>query len=231
MQFQGIVSIVLLLTTTALNQLVSAQEDISPSSSPSSSLSPSTNIMKTLLLTTLSIPQGSISGNVKEDSDGDLIGDINLSTVSIQLLDRFGVVVRSTVTDSDGNYFFSGVPADLYSIREINRADVPLDVSDSDGANPNAILVSVGLGNAPLESNGNNFVDKRLPPVAILNDERVVTTPTLPPIAESTPGPTNPPTEKPSPRPEVFNAGSPVITTTAYASPTNPPTQAVVSGY
>jgi hypothetical protein len=189
--------------------------------------------MKSLLLTALSIPQGSVSGNVKEDSDGDKIGDVNLANVSIQLLDRFGVMVRSTVTDLNGNYLFLDVPADIYSIREINREDVPLDVSDTDGANPNAILVSVGLGSSSLESRDNNFVDKRLPAVAILNDALTVLAPTLPPIAEGTTGPMEPPTKNPTVRPGSFTRITPVATPTLYPVelPTNPPTQNIASGY
>jgi large repetitive protein len=110
-------------------------------------------------------PLGSIAGNVKEDVDMDEIGDRNIPNVLIQLLDRTGFMIKSTVTDSNGNYLFTDLTADIYVVRERNILEVPFDVSDIDRGNKNAILVKIGLNGAPLDSSGNDFVDKKGPMV------------------------------------------------------------------
>ena len=94
------------------------------------------------------------------DNDNDGVGDVNLAGVPIKLLGSSGAVVATTVTDSSGNYFLSALPVSTYSVRETNLVSTPHDVFDADGGSDlNMISVTIG-GVNPLDSIGNNFVDK-----------------------------------------------------------------------
>jgi hypothetical protein len=72
-----------------------------------------------------------ISGNVKEDSNHDLVGDINLANVLITLLDKDKVLLKTTVTDASGNYQFAGVEEGTYFVMETNLKGY-VDVWDAD---------------------------------------------------------------------------------------------------
>lgn len=64
---------------------------------------------------------GSISGIVFADLDFDCLQDPDeepISNVRIDLLDASGVIVASTLTDSQGAYTFSGLRPGTYSVRE-----------------------------------------------------------------------------------------------------------------
>ena len=104
---------------------------------------------------------GSISGTVTEDTDDDNEGDSPLSGVLVTLTDSSGIVVASTLTDSEGAYEFSDVPAGDYTVSETDPMDL-ISVSDIDGSDntDNAIDVTVG-GDDPLDSTGNDFVDEK----------------------------------------------------------------------
>lgn len=67
---------------------------------------------------------GSISGHVHEDPEGDCtIGDESaekpIAGVTIQLLDPSGTVIKTTTTNADGFYEFTGLLPGTYSVREI----------------------------------------------------------------------------------------------------------------
>lgn len=69
---------------------------------------------------------GSIAGKVWVDVDEDCIRDPNegpLPGVTIELLDELGNVLRTTTTDSSGNYKFDNLPPGKYSVRQIQPAD------------------------------------------------------------------------------------------------------------
>jgi len=76
--------------------------------------------------------------------------------VVLILRDESGMVVATTLTDSDGNYVFADVPSGTYTVTETNVANY-VDVSDSDGANDSTISVILGAGT---NSTGNMFVDE-----------------------------------------------------------------------
>lgn len=97
-----------------------------------------------------------IAGTVTEDVNNDDIGDDPLSNVMLTLMDPSGIVVGTTLTDSNGNYEFCGLPAGTYSIVETNPPTYT-DISDSDGANDNTILVTV---TADENSVGNDYTDE-----------------------------------------------------------------------
>ncbi|MDJ0518938.1 MAG: carboxypeptidase regulatory-like domain-containing protein, partial [Trichodesmium sp. MO_231.B1] len=101
----------------------------------------------------------SISGNVSEDIDNDDTGDINLQNVTVELLDDQGTVIRTTTTDTDGNYEFTDLEAGDYTVRQVNLAGYS-DVSDTDPPNDN--LISVTLP-GDVDSTGNDFVDEQIP--------------------------------------------------------------------
>ena len=58
----------------------------------------------------------SISGNVKEDTNGDGSGDENLSNVFITLMNASGIVVGTTLTNSKRNYLFTDLPSGIFTI-------------------------------------------------------------------------------------------------------------------
>lgn len=127
----------------------------SPSDAPTVALSAS----PTTRSPTFSPPTptlGSISGNVMEDMDNDNTGDIDLAGVLITLLDRSGVVVGTTLTDTGGAYVFYNLVFGNYTVLETNLAGYA-DVSDVDGANDNRVFVRLA---ASTNSTGNNFVDE-----------------------------------------------------------------------
>ncbi|MCE9608392.1 MAG: hypothetical protein K8U03_26210 [Planctomycetia bacterium] len=70
-------------------------------------------------------PYASIKGNVHVDYNGDCLvdpGEPLLQGVTIQLLDSSGNVLRTTLTDVNGNYAFEDLDAGTYSVREIQPA-------------------------------------------------------------------------------------------------------------
>lgn len=101
---------------------------------------------------------GSIAGNVKEDTDNDDIGEVNLPGVLISLLDTTGSVIATTLTDTAGNYLFSDLPFSTYRVLEENLPEFD-DVSDVDGTNDNIVVVVLTSTN--LNSTRNDFVDER----------------------------------------------------------------------
>ena len=57
-----------------------------------------------------------ISGSVKEDTDNDGTGNVNLPSVVVTLLNESGMVVGTTPMDLEGNFEFVGVPPGMYVI-------------------------------------------------------------------------------------------------------------------
>ena len=119
-----------------------------PSVPPSMTARPSDSIL------------GSISGNVKEDVNNDDVGDANISGVVIVLRDASGRVVKTTTTDSLGNYLFGDLNSGSYTVMELTPSGY-VDVSDVDGGDPNNISITIGGPSFPLDSTGNDFVDER----------------------------------------------------------------------
>jgi len=104
--------------------------------------------------------KGSISGSVKKDTDNNDTGDMALSGIKIVLKTSEGHELYTTKTDEHGNYAFYDVPAGHYIVMEMNTDPAFLDVSDSDGGDPDSIAVNIGDG-YPLDSEHNDFVDER----------------------------------------------------------------------
>ena len=66
------------------------------------------------------IKKHAISGNVYLDQNRDKTkntGDIDLSGVTVKLLDKDGNVVGTTTTDTDGNYSFTGLSDGTYTVQ------------------------------------------------------------------------------------------------------------------
>ena len=105
--------------------------------------------------------KGSISGNVSS-ADGNVLPNVLLT-----LLDSSSVVLRTTISDTNGNYLFAKVPPGNYQVVETNPEDYPSNVSDKDNspdgdsgdnndAVDNVITVTVTPGE---DDGGNDFVD------------------------------------------------------------------------
>ena len=86
-----------------------------------------------------------------------------------------GSFVASTVTDSDGDYEFVGLPAGSYIVFEFNL-DGYDDVSDTDGPNDNRIFVDLNDGE---KSPDNDFVDEKMAMLSTPTPYGATTTPTL----------------------------------------------------
>ena len=65
------------------------------------------------------------------------------------------MVVGATMTDSKGDYLFSGLPAGVFSPTEAKLTNY-MDVSDIQGEKDSMIVVTLGVGDS---STGNGFVD------------------------------------------------------------------------
>lgn len=81
-----------------------------------------------------------ISGTVFLDDNNNGVqngSDVGIVGVIIQLLDNGGTIIQTTTTDSEGNYTFTGLVPDTYSIRQPNQ---PVNTS-------NGITVAGTVGN------------------------------------------------------------------------------------
>jgi large repetitive protein len=112
---------------------------------------------------------GSISGTVLADTDGDGDGDAPIENVVLRLLDSLGNPVLddfgqpiTTLTGSNGNYSFGGLPPGDYCVVQDQPANFA-SVSDTDGPNDNVIgnvtPIAVVAGQ---NSGGNNFIEIEL---------------------------------------------------------------------
>ena len=119
---------------------------------------------------------GSISGKVWEDTNGNCSFqpgvDIPLAGVQLDLINSQGKVVATTLTDSQGDYTFSNLLPDTYSVQEHVPAGYSADMDTvgtingiTVGGHPNnTLLNSISLN---YENNGINYdfcVTKKIPP-------------------------------------------------------------------
>ena len=65
------------------------------------------------------------------------------------------MVVGATMTDSEGDYLLSDLPAGVFSLTETKVANY-MDVSDIQGEKDSMIVVTLGVGDS---STGNSFID------------------------------------------------------------------------
>ena len=65
------------------------------------------------------------------------------------------MVVGATMTDSEGDYLLSDLPAGVFSPTEAKLANY-MDVSDIQGEKDSMIVVTLGVGDS---STGNSFID------------------------------------------------------------------------
>ncbi|MBN8456579.1 MAG: carboxypeptidase regulatory-like domain-containing protein, partial [Verrucomicrobia bacterium] len=112
---------------------------------------------------------GAIAGAVLADTDGNGSGDVEISGVTLTLLDAAGDPVDgdpntpgtqfvTSVTDSKGNYNFNDIPPGTYGVLETQPGGY-LSVSDKDGGDPDRIHpIVVPPGGT---STGNNFIEEQ----------------------------------------------------------------------
>ncbi len=70
---------------------------------------------------------GTLGDRIWNDADGDGVqdaGETGLPGVTIELLDRGGMVIATTTTDAAGNYLFEGLAPEQYSVR-VDVATLP----------------------------------------------------------------------------------------------------------
>ncbi|MFO0922382.1 MAG: SdrD B-like domain-containing protein [Pirellulales bacterium] len=107
------------------------------------------------------LKQGSISGKVFVDFDGDCYKDPGvdqpISNVLVQLLDAQGKVIQETRTDAQGNYRFDGLRPGVYAVREIQPAGY-LQGGQTVGSGGGDATLQDHLRNIGLQS-GDHFVD------------------------------------------------------------------------
>ncbi len=101
---------------------------------------------------------GEINGTVLEDTNGDTIGDLQITGVTVTLFLN-GTEIDSMPTDGSGAYSFDNLPPGNYTVVQTNLNANYSDVKDSDGANDNTIAITLSTGQISV---GNNFVDKQL---------------------------------------------------------------------
>ena len=103
-----------------------------------------------------------VMGFVKEDVDENTTGDAPVALVTVELrqvlADGTVVSYMNTTTDSDGKFEFGCVPPGKYILVEYTP-DGFVDVKDSDGGNPNEIVIDVTLEDNPVHE----FVDRGTP--------------------------------------------------------------------
>lgn len=94
----------------------------------------------------------SIRGMVHVDRDGDCVWDESeprLAGVTMQLLDANGIVIRTTTTNSQGEYAFENLAPGFYSVREV-QPNGYLDGGESAGSAggvvSNDLLSNIALG-------------------------------------------------------------------------------------
>jgi len=119
---------------------------------------------------------GSISGNVGEDVNNDDLPEIPIVGVTIYLLDTFGNLLSTTLTDNAGDYEFTNLPTGTYVISEDqpsnSNGDIYIDVTEGDAIEddfvndqtpyPDTLLdneLTVTLNPGETDA-GNNFVDE-----------------------------------------------------------------------
>ncbi len=106
---------------------------------------------------------GALSGTVWVDTDADGVGDTPLPGAVLALVDADGNPALdengdpvTTVSDEDGRYSFTGLPAGDYGVRQVPTPSGHINLSDVDGGDP-AHITKITV--VPGETNtGNDFV-------------------------------------------------------------------------
>ncbi|MCH9646898.1 MAG: carboxypeptidase regulatory-like domain-containing protein [Deltaproteobacteria bacterium] len=98
---------------------------------------------------------GTLGDRLWNDSNGDGIqdpGESGLAGVTVELLDRTGTVIATTVTDGSGGYSFEGLAPDQYTVR-VDAATLPVGFSltgDPDLAPDGQSTVTLDFGQSDL---------------------------------------------------------------------------------
>jgi SdrD B-like domain len=103
----------------------------------------------TLITVVIPVPLGTISGQVREDSDGDgdlLDPDPGIAGVTVYLTDSTNTVtLDTTTTDPGGTFTFNNLLAGMYIIHETDPSGFA-STADSNGANDNQVPVTLASG-------------------------------------------------------------------------------------
>ncbi len=103
----------------------------------------------TLITVVVPVPLGTISGQVRDDSDGDgdlLDPDPGIAGVTVYLTDSTNTVtLDTTTTDPGGTFTFNNLLAGDYLVHETDPAGYT-STADSNGANDNQVPVTLASG-------------------------------------------------------------------------------------
>lgn len=103
----------------------------------------------TLNTIVIPVPLGTISGQVREDMDGDgdlLDPDPGISGVTVYLTDSTNTItLDTTTTDPGGTFTFNNLLAGQYLVHETDPAGY-ISTADSNGANDNQVPVTLASG-------------------------------------------------------------------------------------
>ena len=103
-------------------------------------------------------PARTISGHVLEDAhtSNNNSGNVPIPVVSVGVVDLSGVLVATSMAESNGAVTKVEIPPGLYTLLETNNPGFD-DVSDSNVGDPKVITVDVGTGDSTVRL----FVDER----------------------------------------------------------------------
>mmetsp|Transcript_12775 Transcript_12775/g.18359 ORF Transcript_12775/g.18359 Transcript_12775/m.18359 type:complete len:268 (-) Transcript_12775:183-986(-) len=88
-----------------------------------------------------------ITGSVEQDTNGDGTGDTGIGGVLISVFaPGQSTPVATILTNSDGSFSFPPLPPGVYTVTEQTPNGL-IDVSDSDGGDPNSVTVNTSGGN------------------------------------------------------------------------------------
>ena len=99
---------------------------------------------------------GTIGDRIWSDANGDGVqdpGEVGISGVTVELVDRSGAVVATQVTGPNGDYLFDGVAPELFTIRVVQDAALTgyTQTGDPDGTLDNESAFTLLLGESNLD--------------------------------------------------------------------------------
>jgi hypothetical protein len=107
----------------------------------------------------------SISGTVSDDTNSDDTGNVNLEGVMVMLRDCTATSLPQLPPTAAWQFPSSPAHGNYSSVTDTTLGNVPLDVNDGDGSNPNGIaIIMLRVG---MKLTGSAFVNEKSPVHAI----------------------------------------------------------------
>ncbi|MEZ4660992.1 MAG: SdrD B-like domain-containing protein, partial [Caldilineaceae bacterium] len=196
--------------------------DTATSTSTSAIIVPTATFTNTPLPTnTPAAGPGSVGDRVWLDQNGDGVQDASepgIGGIGLLLYGSTGALLGNAVTDSNGHFLFTGVPAGSHVLR-VNTGTLPADLVatfDRDGVLNHKTPINMGAADIVLDADfGYRSLSAPTPIPTMTPTAGPSNTPTSTPLPTNTPtiGPTNTPTNTPAP------INTPIPTATPIAGP------------